>query len=108
MIKTSAISNLKMPKLKHASTAHVASQAKRRKKNQRVRRDLTRRQEQTRRERDAQAHRNARRDPARRQLEQEHDTAARRQVHIEDQERTRMGHCCPSTSSYGGPGETTR
>ena len=55
------ISNLKMPKLKRASSAHVASQAKRRKKNQRETQredDLPRRQEawQRRREHDAEAH----------------------------------------------------
>ena len=37
----------------------------------------------------AEAHRNARRDPARRQQEQERDTAARRRVRMEDPERRR-------------------
>ena len=75
----SANSNLKMPKLKRASSAHVASQAKRRKKNQRELQhegDLPRHQEQRRRERDAEAHRNARCDPVRRQQEQERNTDA--------------------------------
>ena len=51
-----------MPKLKRASSAHVASQARRRKKNQRelqcegdLPEDLPRRQQQRRRERDAEA-----------------------------------------------------
>ena len=51
--------------------------------------DLPRLQEQRRRECDAEAHRNARCDPARRQLEQERNTAAHQGVCMEDPERRR-------------------
>ena len=68
----------------------VVSQAKRWKKNQRERQGgLPRRQKQTRQERDVEAHQSAHRDPARRQLEQERNTAARRQVCMTDPERRR-------------------
>ena len=81
-----------MPKLKRVSSAHVASQAKRWKKNQRELQregDLPRRQEQRRRERDVEAHRNVWRDPVRRQQEQEQNTDAHRRVRMEDPEKRR-------------------
>ena len=50
----------------------------RQQKNQRERQgDLSRRHKQTRQKRDAEAHQSARRDPLRRQLEQQRNTAAR-------------------------------
>ena len=75
-----------MPKLKRTTTSHVVSQAKRRKKNQRGlqreqrKQDLPRSLEQ-RREHNAEAYRRARRDPVRRQQEQEQNTAARQRDH---------------------------
>ena len=78
-----------MPKLKRASSAHSAIQANRRKRSQREERGHNLRshtssevscEENSRRVRDDEAHRSARCDPERRQLEQEHNTAAQRQL----------------------------
>ena len=74
-----------MPKLKRTSSSYNVSQAKKQKKNQPERQGgLPRRQKQTRWECDVEAHQSARRDPVRRQLEQEQNTAAQRQVRITD------------------------
>ena len=79
-------------KRKRVSSAHSARQAKKRKRDQRKRENLNSfatsesllSSEETRCQRDAEAHRLARLDPERRQQEQERNTAARRQVRIEN------------------------
>ena len=101
---------LKTPKQKHASSAHLARQAKKRKRIQREdpakrlqereRENLRRRQHprshpisaceansEERRQRDAEAHRFARLDPERRQQEQQRDTAAHQQVRLHNPQR---------------------
>ena len=101
---------LTMPKLKRASSSSSVSQANKWKRTQREdpvkerQRDSLRYQpdssdnsspcgcqdsEERRRQHDAEAHRNARRDPERRREEQHRDTTAHRRVRMEEPERRR-------------------
>ena len=79
------------PKRKRVSSAHSARQAKKRKQRERELQCLgspatseTQSFSERRRERDAMAHRLARLDDARRQQDQERNTATRRQVHVDN------------------------
>ena len=81
------------PKRKRISSAQSTRQAKKRKRNQRLREQrclgsLTTSEtpslNEIRRERDAEAHRLARLNRARRQQEQERDTTARKRVRVEN------------------------
>lgn len=106
-----------MPKLKHkrASSALCARQAKKRKRNQREREQRAQHEtrqhqhscshpsseassEERRRELNAVVHRSARLDPERRQQEQERDTAARKQLRINNPERRQEEQVCTSIS----------
>ena len=86
-------------KRKHVSLAYSIRQAKKRKRNQRQRDQRclgslssseSPNSDEVRRDRDAETHRLALLNRARRQLEQERNTAARRQVHVENLQRRRL------------------
>ena len=85
-----------MPKLKRTSSALCARKAKKRKRSQRQERQHYNPRsdsnseasfEESRRDRNAEAHRSARHDPEKRQLERERDSAAHREMRLQNQER---------------------